>query len=91
MKKNNTWNIRHLVNESFIPATQCIILKIVGFLDLQIHKIEATLEYAIIETPYYTPEDKLPIFISLNTPLCYAKNPKKAFRVFVYWSRKFTC
>ena len=32
MKKKNTWNIRHLVDESFVPATQRIILKIVGFL-----------------------------------------------------------
>ena len=32
MKKNNTWNIRRLVLESFVPATQRIILKIVGFL-----------------------------------------------------------
>ena len=34
MKKNNAWNIRHLVNELFVPsthATQRIILKIVGF------------------------------------------------------------
>ena len=31
-KKNNTWNIRRLVNESFVPVTQRIILKIVGFL-----------------------------------------------------------
>ena len=35
MEKNNAWNIRHLVNESFIPATQRIILKIVGFLALE--------------------------------------------------------
>ena len=32
MKKNNAWNIRHLVDESFVPSTQRIILKIVGFL-----------------------------------------------------------
>ena len=32
MKKNNTWNIRGLVNEMIVPSTQCIILKIVGFL-----------------------------------------------------------
>ena len=31
-KKNNAWNIRHLVDELFVPATQRIILKIVGFL-----------------------------------------------------------
>ena len=31
-KKKNTWNIRRLVDESFIPATQRIILKIDGFL-----------------------------------------------------------
>ena len=31
MKKNNTWNIRRLVNETIVPATQRIILKIVGF------------------------------------------------------------
>ena len=32
-KSNNTWNIRQtLVNESIIPATQRIILKIVGFI-----------------------------------------------------------
>ena len=33
MKKNNTWNIRHLVDESFFPATKRIKLKIVGFLN----------------------------------------------------------
>ena len=31
MKKNNAWNIRRLVDESFVPSTQRIILKIVGF------------------------------------------------------------
>ena len=31
-RKNNTWNIRRLVDEAFVPATQHIILKIVGFL-----------------------------------------------------------
>ena len=31
MKKNNAWNIRHLVDESFIPSTQPTKLKIVGF------------------------------------------------------------
>ena len=33
-KKNNIWNIRHLVNESFVPATQrpsILYMKIVGF------------------------------------------------------------
>ena len=30
-EKRNTWNIRQLVDESFVPATQRIILKIVGF------------------------------------------------------------
>ena len=30
--KKNTWNIRRLVAESFVPSTQRIILKIVGFL-----------------------------------------------------------
>ena len=34
MKKNNTWNSRCLVNESFVPATQRIILKIVGFMQV---------------------------------------------------------
>ena len=29
-KINNTWNIRRLVDESFIPANQLIILMIVG-------------------------------------------------------------
>ena len=33
MKKNNTWNIRRLVDETIVPWTQRIILKIVGFLD----------------------------------------------------------
>ena len=33
MKKKNTWNIRPLVDESFVQATQRIILKIVGILD----------------------------------------------------------
>ena len=32
MKKKNTWNIRCLVVESFVEATQHIILKIDGFL-----------------------------------------------------------
>ena len=32
MKKNNAWNIRRLVDESFVPSTQRIILKIFGFL-----------------------------------------------------------
>ena len=35
MKKNNAWNIRRLVDESFVPMTQrpsvLHILKIVGF------------------------------------------------------------
>ena len=31
-KKICTWNIRRLVNETIVPLTQCIILKIVGFL-----------------------------------------------------------
>ena len=31
MKKDNTWNIRCLVHEAFVPAIQHIILKIVGF------------------------------------------------------------
>ena len=30
-EKNNTWNLRRLVDESFVPATQRIILKIEGF------------------------------------------------------------
>ena len=30
--KNKAWNIRRLVDESFVPSTQRIILKIVGFL-----------------------------------------------------------
>ena len=30
-KKNNTWNLKRLVNETIVPATQCIILEIVGF------------------------------------------------------------
>ena len=38
MKKNNTWNIRRLVDESFVPATQRIMLKNVGFL---VHPISA--------------------------------------------------
>ena len=29
--QNNTWTIRHLVNETIDPATQRVILKIVGF------------------------------------------------------------
>ena len=32
MKKNDAWNIRRLVDELFVPVTQHIILKIVGFL-----------------------------------------------------------
>ena len=35
-KKDNTWNIRHLVDESFVTATQRIILKITIFLLLDI-------------------------------------------------------
>ena len=31
MKRNNAWNIRCLVDESFVRVTQSIILKIVGF------------------------------------------------------------
>ena len=31
-----TWNIRHLVDEPFVPATQRIILKIVGFVELEL-------------------------------------------------------
>ena len=34
MKKNNAWNIRRLVDESFDPASQRIILKIVRFLKI---------------------------------------------------------
>ena len=30
-EKNNAWSIRRLVDESFVPSTQRIILKIVGF------------------------------------------------------------
>ena len=30
-KKNNAWNIRRLVDESFVPSIQSIILKIVRF------------------------------------------------------------
>ena len=33
MKKNNAWNITRLVDESFVPANQHIILKIVRFKD----------------------------------------------------------
>ena len=33
MKKNNTLNIRRLIDETIIPPTQRIILKIVGFFD----------------------------------------------------------
>ena len=32
-EKNNAWNIRCLVNETSVPLTQCIILKIFGFLE----------------------------------------------------------
>ena len=32
-KKKDTWNIRCLVGESFVPATMRIILKIVGLSD----------------------------------------------------------
>ena len=31
-KKNNTGNIRHLVNETIVPSTQRVILKIDEFL-----------------------------------------------------------
>ena len=33
-KKINTWNIRRLINETIVPSTQRIILKIVGFLNI---------------------------------------------------------
>ena len=33
-KKNNAWNIRRMVNETIVPATQHIILKIVGFQEI---------------------------------------------------------
>ena len=33
--QNKTWTIRHLVNETIDPATQRIILKIVGFHEAQ--------------------------------------------------------
>ena len=36
--KNNTWNIKHLVDKSFVPVTQRIILKIVGFLIIWLNK-----------------------------------------------------
>ena len=54
-KKNNTWNSRHLVDESFLPLTQGasihIILKNVGFLNSnrhlnQITKLKIHFEYA---------------------------------------------
>ena len=36
-EKDNTWNIRRLVDESLVlQATQCIILKIVGFFNLPV-------------------------------------------------------
>ena len=34
--KKNTWSIRLLVDEMFVPATQHIILKIVGFQNLKL-------------------------------------------------------
>ena len=48
-KKNNTWNIRRLVDESFVPATQRIILKIVEFLVSTIFNKQTTsfLSYSI--------------------------------------------
>ena len=33
MKKNNTWNISPLVNDTIVPSTQRIILKIVEYHD----------------------------------------------------------
>ena len=61
MEKNNAWNIRRLVNESFVPATQRIVLKIVGFLiqytldlrkpdlrkNLDLRKIVATTDFLV--------------------------------------------
>ena len=39
MKKNNAWNIRHLVDELFVPFTQrAILLKIDGFMDALLAK-----------------------------------------------------
>ena len=38
-EKKNTWNIRRLVNEMIVPATQYIILKIVGFHEPMNHKL----------------------------------------------------
>ena len=37
-KKDNTWNIRCLVDESFVPVTQHIILKIVRVLVTTLNK-----------------------------------------------------
>ena len=34
MKINDTWNTRRLVDELFVPATQRIVLMIVGFHNL---------------------------------------------------------
>ena len=43
MEKNNAWNIRRLVNESYPidPASQLIILKIVGFQQSQDSKFRS--------------------------------------------------
>ena len=49
MKKNNTWNIRCLVDESFVPATQRIILKIVWF---QIQVMENYILGNVINTTF---------------------------------------
>ena len=34
--EKNTWNIRRLVDESFVPVNQRIILQIVGFQDCEL-------------------------------------------------------
>ena len=47
INKNNTWNIRRLVDESFVPSThdQGIIMKIVGFLRGSLCNIRSRPQY----------------------------------------------
>ena len=51
MKKNNTWTIRRLVDESFVPSTQRIILKIVVFLGNWYNEETWLIKLMILYTP----------------------------------------
>ena len=63
-KKYNTWNIRCLVDESFVPATQRIILKIVGFL-LEIKPCGLGSRIRDVEAFWYKTKIKIIYFLRL--------------------------